>query len=334
MNLKHIKRSDHCFNCNEPLNIEKDNFCSHCGQVNNTKKETAFGLVRELVEEFLHLDSKVSNSLIPLLTKPGKLTVDYNTGKRARYFHPVRLFLTVTVIMFLLNGIFGKEKKVINGKKDSDTIFTADSVSLDGDSVKFGSTDSTTFVYNDSVGKVNWNFGGSTVNKDSVLTMANAGYSREQIMDSLKIEHTFINKLVIGQVIKSRSTTFKEIKEYYRHRLPWIIFSLMPVFAFVVWLMYLRKKIYFVDHLIFAFHLHTAVFVLYSIMILLEGITGWTIFEWLELLIPVYYYLAIKNVYKQSWGKTILKGTLIGVMYFFLGLSTFVTIASAMFLAY
>jgi hypothetical protein len=114
MNLRRIVRADKCLNFGHILDPAADNFCSHCGQLNNTKKESAFELIRELVEEFLHVDSKASRSLIPLLTKPGFLTVSYLEGKRARYFHPVRLFLTVTIIMFIVQGIFNKEDHLVN----------------------------------------------------------------------------------------------------------------------------------------------------------------------------------------------------------------------------
>ena len=135
MNLKKISRADHCLNCNTPLSIESDNFCPTCGQLNNTKKETAVGLVKELVEEFLHLDSKVIKSLVPLLFKPGFLTVDYINGKRARYFHPVRMFLIVTVIMFIVGGLTSKQEDSQTKNTSKANVATADSLLAEKDSV-------------------------------------------------------------------------------------------------------------------------------------------------------------------------------------------------------
>ena len=140
MNLKKIVRANHCSNCETPLQVESDNFCPTCGQLNNTKKETAFGLVKELVEEFLHLDSKVIKSLVPLLFKPGFLTVDYINGKRARYFHPVRMFLIVIVIMFIVGGFSSNKEDGISKSKKQST--TADSSNAKSDTLNIN-TDST-----------------------------------------------------------------------------------------------------------------------------------------------------------------------------------------------
>lgn len=339
MNLKHIRRTDHCLNCQTPLDQEKDNFCPSCGQVNNVKKETAIGLVRELVEEFLHLDSKVMRSLVPLLFKPGYLTVDYNNGRRARYFHPVRMFLTLTVVFFIISGLTDKTSPSAK-KEPQDATAVLDSLAED-----FKNADST-LVYDTEEGFVkeplrpdsgqkvgfSWAFGEVTVDPDSLQSYLDKGITDpDALMDTFKIHKDFFNKFVFTQVVKKQQGGFKRIGDYYKSKLPWLLFSLMPVFAFVLYLFYIRKKIFFVDHLICAFHLHSAVFVLLSIVSLLDLFIPFDI-GWLLLYVPAYYFLTLKNVYKQSWMKTLVKGFGIGFFYFGFGFVSILIISAILFL--
>ncbi|MFN0189194.1 MAG: DUF3667 domain-containing protein [Bacteroidia bacterium] len=343
MNLKKIRRADHCLNCNTPLSIETDNFCSNCGQVNNTKKETALGLVKELVEEFLHLDSKVMKSLVPLLFKPGLLTVDYNQGKRARYFHPVRMFLIVTVIMFIVSNfsISQYERK----RQEKINSYLADSVkagidprSIRPDSLYSFDTETLEFERvanpseNDNRPNFYWSFGEVKVQKDTLQRFLDQGITDPTaLMDTFKIKKTFFNTIFFSQAIKSQLAGNEKIVDYYKHKLPWLLFSLMPVFAFVLYLFYIRRKIFFVDHLIYAFHLHTATFVILTIEDLLSLISPIDT-TWMYLYVPIYYFISLKKVYNQSVRKTIFKGIGIGVLYFLLGTVVLALIAAALFL--
>ncbi len=324
MNLKHIKRGDRCLNCGTPLNPEHDNFCSACGQMNNLKKETAVGLIRELVEDFLHLDSKVMHSLVPLVFKPGKLTRDYNSGMRARYFHPVRLFLTVTVIMFLIQGLTSSEEG--NGKHENGESKATKSLVVDDGDVRL-EDDSIPQQYDKRNMTLDFE-GGRHVSYASIDSLVESGITNvDEMMDTLKIKDTWVNRIFMKQTIRIAKSGAESFKEYFKHRLPWILFSLMPVFAFVLWLLYIRKKHYFVDHLIFAFHLHTATFMIISLAWIFEAITNIDS-GWFYLYLPVYYFLSLKNVYGQSMGRTLLKGTLGGMLYLFLGGMTFFVVGA------
>lgn len=343
MNLKKISRADHCLNCNTQLNIESDNFCPSCGQLNNTKKETAVGLVKELVEEFLHLDSKVIRSLVPLLFKPGFLTVDYINGKRARYFHPVRMFLIVTVIMFIVGGFSSnKEDKIAKSKKqmasaDSSNVDN-DTLNLRADSTYTFNTETLQFEREESnktgINNANfyWSFGSVKIQRDTLQRYLDKGITEPSVlMDTFKIEKTFFNTIFFSQAIKSQLAGKEKIFDYYKHKLPWLFFSLMPVFAFVLYLFYIRRKIFFVDHLIFAFHLHSATFMINTIQDLITWLTPLNS-AILSYYIPIYYFISLKKVYGQSIPKTIFKGIGIGIFYFILGLVVLLLVAGIMFL--
>jgi hypothetical protein len=137
---------------------------------------------------------------------------------------------------------------------------------------------------------------------------------------------------MFSQVIKSHTQGFDRLGDYYTHKLPWMIFALVPVFGFLLWLIFLRKKIYYSDHLVFAFHLHAATFVIYSFVAILALLSenAW----YLLLIIPVYYFKALKNVYSQTWSMTIFKGILLGAAYTVTGATVFFVITLVLFLLY
>jgi hypothetical protein len=59
-------------------------------------------VAHEAVHEFLHLDGKIFQTLRLLVLKPGLLTVEFLRGRRARYVGPLRLYLTCSLLFFLL----------------------------------------------------------------------------------------------------------------------------------------------------------------------------------------------------------------------------------------
>jgi hypothetical protein len=278
-----------------------------------------------------------------LLFKPGFLTVDYINGKRARYFHPVRMFLIVTVIMFIVAGFSNnKEEKISNSKKQT---AAADSSNVKSDTLNL-STD-TTYTFNtetlefereerkkSGIDNANfyWSFGSVKIQRDTLQRYLDKGITDPStLMDTFKIKKSFFNTIFFSQAVKSQLAGKDKIIDYYKHKLPWLLFSLMPVFAFVLYLFYIRRKIFFVDHLIFAFHLHAATFVIITIQDLITWLTPLNA-DILSYYIPIYYFISLKKVYGQSIPKTIFKGIGIGFFYLIVGFLVLLLVAGLMFL--
>jgi len=100
---KNRRKSDTCLNCKFSLRPE-DNFCPNCGQENNTNKIPVRHLIFEVFEDFFHFDAKIWNTLKASFSKPGQITIDFLEGKRARYIPPVKFYVFVSFIFFLLLG--------------------------------------------------------------------------------------------------------------------------------------------------------------------------------------------------------------------------------------
>src|SRR5688572_31133759 len=99
---KRIK-SPYCTNCGKVLQKE-DNFCPFCGQENDNKRQSFGHVMSHLFLDFLHFDSRIFKSLPALLFRPGFLTKEYLKGRRQRYLEPVKMFITIVVIYFLISS--------------------------------------------------------------------------------------------------------------------------------------------------------------------------------------------------------------------------------------
>jgi hypothetical protein len=66
--------------------------------------------VHEATHEFLHLDGKIVRTMKLLIAKPGMLTNEFLIGRRQRYISPLRVYLTCSLLFFLLAAIMPGEK--------------------------------------------------------------------------------------------------------------------------------------------------------------------------------------------------------------------------------
>lgn len=99
---------------------------------------------------------------------------------------------------------------------------------------------------------------------------------------------------------------------------PTLMFILLPLFAVVLKLLYFRSRRYYAEHFVFLLHVHSFVFLLATIMLVLGNWVG----GWLETLLGLwmlaYIYLAMLRVYRQGWLKTFVKYWTLGWTYFWI----------------
>lgn len=98
-----------CLNCDTQLHGE---YCSACGQKAASIEVGLGEFVREAVDNLFSFDSRMWRTLRLLLFRPGHLTTEYWAGRRARYVSPLRLYLFVSFVAFLVLGAVG-DRQVI-----------------------------------------------------------------------------------------------------------------------------------------------------------------------------------------------------------------------------
>ena len=91
-----------CLNCGAALS---GRFCAHCGQPADVHLPSTSELIHEALEGMTHSDSRLWRTLKLLWFKPGKLTQEFVAGRRATYLPPIRLYLVLSVIFFLVASL-------------------------------------------------------------------------------------------------------------------------------------------------------------------------------------------------------------------------------------
>ncbi|MEM6802564.1 MAG: DUF3667 domain-containing protein [Bacteroidota bacterium] len=89
-------------------------------------------------------------------------------------------------------------------------------------------------------------------------------------------------------------------------KLPFVLLFILPIYTLFQHLIYLRHKMYFVEHFVFLLHVHAFLFLLFfaaALIMVLFGVPG--LFAFIPFLQFIYLVFAFKRVYRQRWGRTL-----------------------------
>jgi hypothetical protein len=96
---KHYRKENDCLNCGAMLTGK---YCPNCGQENLEIHESFGHMMNHAISDYFHFDHQFFHTLRPLFLKPGYLTNQYMSGKRAQYLHPVKMYIFISIVYFLL----------------------------------------------------------------------------------------------------------------------------------------------------------------------------------------------------------------------------------------
>ena len=124
----------------------------------------------------------------------------------------------------------------------------------------------------------------------------------------------------------------KEFGESILHRLPYMLFVTLPLFALILKLLYIRRKqFYYADHGAFTIHFYIFSFLLLLLIFSLSALrdaTHWNFINVINLLFYLawffYLYKAMRNFYQQKRFKTFMKFILVTFCSFIMMLIVFV----------
>lgn len=313
-----------CQNCGTSLT---DRFCSHCGQDSREFRRSVWGILVQFFETFTELDNTFLRSLGPLLFKPGFLTLKYLEGKRKRYLNPIQMYAFFSFLFFLMVFSFPDfttevEEESI-AKQMERNLYRKDSLTkinrLEG---KAGGTNFTVGFPGVKI-KVQDTAKGGPIELDHEVKTAEEYDSLQASLSEEKrdgfFKHLFYKRLLgVNSKVQNREEgVIQTMIDSFKSNIPNLLIVLLPVFALIMKLTYFRRKWYYVEHLIFGIHLHCFAFLILAISILLSSILNYA--EELDGLIPlifgIYFIVALRRVYDQSWWKTALKFSFITLTY-------------------
>lgn len=338
------KRKKHttCLNCGFEFIIEDDNYCPRCGQENDDKRKAVIWFIRDFIEDLISIDNRLFQSFVPFLFRPGHLTKAYLAGRRKTYVSPIRLYLTLSIFYFFIftyiieeQADFGGEtfaeqslaKNLIKSDKEKDTkVQQIDSLIQVIDSLKGKDTSDTLALVKTNKRKKKKS---SRVSRDINVfdislrevarLMDQPGMTEEKVLDSLNMEKTFLNRLLINRCIHASKLSPQEIMHNYLQKTPLMMFFVLPIFALILTIFYYRR--YYVENLVFTLHIHSFWYLILTVLIAsaywIENFPYWLIPVGI-VLICFYNYKAFRNVYKQSRVLTLFKLFLLFIIYLIL----------------
>ena len=255
-------------------------------------------------------------------------------GRRASYLHPIKMYVFTSAIFFLLFFSFFKsneaivisESKLLTNKDKSDYIIslqnrlikdTGNKVLLDK-IIQFRDTTRQLRAKDTIITDINIHDYKSIAEYDSFQSSLPSS-GRDGWFKSRQVKQR-IN--IVNKFKENPTEALNKLLEGLFHRLPYLLFVSLPLFAFILKLVYMRRKqFYFSDHGVFTIHLYVFSFILLLIVFgldKLKDLTGWsflsTIIAFLFLWMVFYLYFAMHNFYKQGWGKTFLKFMIVAFM--------------------
>ncbi|HYL71577.1 MAG TPA: DUF3667 domain-containing protein [Candidatus Dormibacteraeota bacterium] len=90
-----------CDNCGAAVEAR---YCGACGQKLEAPVHSLWHFTQLATEDLTHADSRLWRTLAALLFRPGFLTREFLHGRRARYLPPLRLYLVLSVVFFVVAG--------------------------------------------------------------------------------------------------------------------------------------------------------------------------------------------------------------------------------------
>jgi hypothetical protein len=324
----------HCENCSAQLT---GRYCTQCGQAAVDYRRSFRHVIVDVLDSFLNWDSKFFATIGLLLAKPWRLTNEFLAGKRIRYVHPLRLYLLASILFFFAVNYGARS---IPAPKLSDKDRAEIQAELKNENLAPDVRDKIekalkTESPSPEAGKT----GEASKGKD-VAPAPDAKTEEASKKEENRRNHDdFGPSLQLGP--DKPSTLGKWFEQRAKEKfgehganakafiitlinnLPGMMLCCVPLFAFVLKILYLRRRIFYIDHLVYALHIHTFAYVGVMLIGLITiglnraapgPLAGWIIgLLWLAFAAQIF--LSIRRVYRQGWFFTLVKFCLGGVAY-------------------
>lgn len=303
-----VKKStflEKCLNCDYEFHDQsKAVYCPECGQKNTDRNVKISTLVMDFLGDYFTFDSKLFRSLWQLFTAPGYLTSAFNEGKRVRYIPPLRMYLFISFIFFLL------AKLTFSSWDDNMTLLGVEDVKIVSDSESIidefswiSVEDSMLLKYYDldSFAELRPH------HKNDFLT----NYDADRMIAAMKPKNK-IEELIFREFDGILKTTRGNLINVVLGNLPVALFIAMPFFAFLLFLFFRRSASHYIEHLIHALHFHTWIFVLLILATLSSASIG---LVFVLLFLIGYQWISAVQVYNQRFIFTAIKLSAVNFIY-------------------
>jgi hypothetical protein len=330
------RKEKDCLNCGATV---QGKYCHVCGQENVEPKETFWHMVTHFFNDITHFDGSFFITLKDLLFKPGFLSKEYMKGRRASYLHPVRMYVFTSAIFFLLFFSFFTsvafnstldDPLTKEGRKALTEKIEKDFKKEPGKTELLQQLE----LLKDTTRSVTMN-DVARLSTDNIISFSGKNYRSIAEYDSLEktlpvakrdgwLKRRSIKKIidVNNRYRGNPEEGLNKLFDSILHKLPYMLFVSLPLFALILKLVYVRRKwrkqFFIADHGVFTIHLYVFSFILLLLVFALNALkeaTHWQFIDWLIfifiMILFFYLYKAMRNFYGQGRWKTFFKFLLV-----------------------
>jgi hypothetical protein len=318
----HHDGHEHCQNCGTPL---QGPFCHRCGQHDFDINRSFGHTFLEALENFFHFDAKLFRNVVTLLFLPGRLTADFNAGKRAAQMPPFRLYVFVSFLFFFLAFLnddtpnrmvrtttrpAGQAALLVDGQPVSlSQAFSAagkDPADVSGEKRLVDQLrEAAETIQQDQVKRLEAEGAKPAEDSDQkAASTRNAGPLREKLgrlMDpegQQQLLHTFIVAI------------------------PKILLLCLPLYALYTRFLFRKSGRLYLQHLVLSLHFHTFFYLWFMVRdgwVFLTGLVSTGAANWLHLAsnlwLVIYPIFMLRHMFGNSWPRTIFKGIALSLLY-------------------
>jgi|SRR5579862_1765275 len=319
-----------CKNCSAPV---IGSYCGVCGQERETHHHTLRHLLHDLFKEMGSFDGRLVQTIVALLFRPGELALAFHQGRTRRYMPAVRLYLFSSLVFFLVLStthiaLFqielqevsnaytvkalpnGRVAILSNGKLTSMPAVVAQNDRNLAPGSHSGLT--TRLHFFQPIGKFHQR-----------ITPQGWAHIAELKADILKgvgnDKHAWIARNAIATIEKLARDP-AALNGPLTVWIPRVFFLLLPLFALLLALFYVRQRreFYFVDHLVFSLVFHSFVFAVLIVAIgAAQILPGGRVAQLVFAAMGLYLLLAVRNFYRQGWVISVIKFAVVSFIYTF-----------------
>jgi hypothetical protein len=337
----------HCENCGAELH---GHWCDQCGQPAIEYRRSFRYVVADLLNEFLNWDSKFFTTIALLILKPWRLTNEFLAGKRVRYVNPLRLYLLASILFFFAvnygaKGIrfdptkFPEEKRaevaaaIADKRGEIEAELNKDNLTPKQrrkaqkalDYLTKPTPSATTTPTPEETSSPSATPGASSTAEPGPQKYGPVGDRPFVVFDDGKSTTPF-ERWIEARAKEKMGEQGTKMGLFIRtlfSNLPYMMLCCIPLFALVLKLLYVRRRIFYIDHLIYALHIHSFFYAAVMLIVLATiglirfapgAIAGWLIaLLWIAFVTQIF--LSIRYVYRQGWFFSVFKFLFGGFVY-------------------
>jgi len=330
-------------------------FCAQCGQAAVDYRRSFRHVIVDILDSFLNWDSKFFATIGWLIARPWHLTNQFLAGRRVRYVHPLRLYLLVSILFFFVVNYWAKSIHADPSKLSAEDRADIAAELNDPDippaakarirralDAKGGTQpEAQTSPSPQTAVTPQPSVIGSPV--PSVTTSPSPSGDFGPLVQFDKPPSDKFEKWLEQRAKEKMGEHGSKMALFIAtlfSNLPYMMLCCIPLFAFVLKVLYVRKRIFYIDHLVYALHIHSFAYLAIMLIVLITlglnrsipgTFAGWIIAAlWITFATQIF--LSIRRVYRQGWFFTFFKFFLGGFAYLIvltvaLATTFFITIA-------